>query len=70
MPAEPAGQWGVLTTIALLLFVGVPENPHSFPIYVWLPDAMEGPTPSALDPRGDHGYPPACTWSYVRTQSF
>src|SRR5260370_10739666 len=53
----------VLTAIALLLFIGAVGKSAQIPLYVWLPDAIEGPPPATAPIHSPPPLPPALAFA-------
>ena len=53
---------GLATAITLLLFLGATGKSAQIPLYVWLPDAMEGPRRCRRSSTRPRWSPPASTW--------
>ena len=43
----PGTSWSLVTVVCICLFIGAMGKSAQFPLHVWLPDSMEGPTPSS-----------------------
>ena len=52
----PGTEWSLMTVICILLFIGAMGKSAQFPLHVWLPDSMEGPTPISALIHAPDGY--------------